>query len=80
MYNIGQICCQISIKVLEREKGESRSLQAVVRMKRIDELSGKWLKSVVQPSLFLRISHHFLLPAVKTTHKKEYFTMPNTCN
>jgi hypothetical protein len=60
--------------VLEREKKPARrSLQGVARMKCIDELSGKCLKSVVQPGLFLRISHHFLFPAVETTRKKIFY-------
>jgi len=41
-------------------------------------LSGKWLKFIVEPSLFSEVESAFnlLLTELKTTLKKEYFTMP----
>jgi hypothetical protein len=49
MYNKGQIRFNVFIKVLERQKLASPSLQEFARIKCIKELSGQWLNSVVQP-------------------------------
>jgi len=69
MVNKRQICFQIFINVLERNRLYSLLLQAVARLKWHQKtLSRKWLHSVGQRRSFhLHRASHSLFPTVQTT-------------